>query len=232
MFKLHIELLQCKQIIFGGSADNGYARLFGPYTGNSVYRERITLLEGPPFASELASLVDKFHTTSFPAVFRSTKISARPVPFSVTPPRSTSPRPSTYAASLQSLPAQTASLPARPVAPRNSQGQRVDLPLGRVPQDLVDILKPKKLCNTHHLAGYCLFARYGKRCKFDHDKTLNRQEIVALRFIARLSPCNQGLGCDNVNCIFGHQCYRPYCPRNDCDFPPEMHGVDQRMANR
>ncbi|KGM92213.1 uncharacterized protein PADG_11751 [Paracoccidioides brasiliensis Pb18] len=35
---------------------------------------RVTMLEGPPFERELAELKDKCHTTSFPTVFRDTKL--------------------------------------------------------------------------------------------------------------------------------------------------------------
>ncbi len=64
--------LHCKHIIFGGSSDNGYARLLGPLSGDDTMR--VTMLEGPPFAPELLRLTNKYKTTSFRNVFRDTKI--------------------------------------------------------------------------------------------------------------------------------------------------------------
>ncbi|KAJ6113597.1 CCCH zinc finger DNA binding protein [Penicillium sp. IBT 18751x] len=44
-FEHHFRDIHCQHIIFCGSADNGYARVLGPYRGSS----RISLVEGPPF---------------------------------------------------------------------------------------------------------------------------------------------------------------------------------------
>ncbi|KAI4923545.1 hypothetical protein J4E85_008584 [Alternaria conjuncta] len=65
MFRHDLADMHCHQILFGGSADNGYARLLGPYTEDDAVRSRITLLEGPPFARELAAIKDRYHTVSF-----------------------------------------------------------------------------------------------------------------------------------------------------------------------
>ena len=74
MFSHDYEKAHCQRILFGGSADNGYARLFGPLAYRDDARERITLVEGPPFARELADLKGKFRTVSFEKVFRSEKL--------------------------------------------------------------------------------------------------------------------------------------------------------------
>jgi hypothetical protein len=47
-FNLGFEDVQCRHIVFGGSADNGYARLLGPH----VKPDKVSLLNGPPFARE------------------------------------------------------------------------------------------------------------------------------------------------------------------------------------
>ncbi|KAI4636882.1 hypothetical protein J4E93_010898 [Alternaria ventricosa] len=62
MFRHDLADMHCQQILFGGSADNGYARLLGPYNEDDAVRSRITLLEGPPFARELAAIKDRYHT--------------------------------------------------------------------------------------------------------------------------------------------------------------------------
>src|SRR4051794_16993795 len=69
MFKLHIGDVHCRHVIFGGPADRGYARLLVGYTGDEGLRDRITLLEGPPFARELIPLKDKFRTCKFETLF-------------------------------------------------------------------------------------------------------------------------------------------------------------------
>src|SRR5689334_20617234 len=84
-FRLHVGDVHCKHIVFCGSTDNGYARLLGPYSGAEATCSRITMVEGAPFERELAELKDKFCTTSFPVVFRDTKLPpGRRVSFSAT----------------------------------------------------------------------------------------------------------------------------------------------------
>ncbi|KAL9627193.1 MAG: hypothetical protein Q9164_007679, partial [Protoblastenia rupestris] len=189
VFKLYVGNAQCKHILFGGSADNGYTRLLGPYSGNESVTKRITLVEGPPFAGEMATLDEKFHSTSFPTVFRDTKIPTRRVSFSTTPPKSISPKPPSWAATVQSKPAQANNLPARQTTPtppsvsvpipRNSKGQRVDPPI-KASQTMVAIMKQKKLCNNWYLTAYCPY----NDCKHGHNEKLNEKQIAALRLVA------------------------------------------------
>ncbi|KAI4146145.1 MAG: hypothetical protein L6R39_003562 [Caloplaca ligustica] len=238
IFKLHIGQLQCKHIIFGGSADNGYARLLTPYIGDEVVRDRITLLEGPPFAGELAVLVNKFRTTSFPTVFRDAKIPNRRVSFSTTPPKSTSPHPPSWAATVQTRPAAELDSrplreptpppenPKKPAILRNSKGQRVD-PIIKVPNLLVVTMKQKKLCNNHYLGGYCPYVN----CTHSHGEKLNDKAMAALRVVARMGPCSGGVYCDDEDCFSGHQCRREYCDTKSCRFPYDMHFVDQKVVN-
>ncbi|WKT53588.1 hypothetical protein QSH57_004150 [Fusarium oxysporum f. sp. vasinfectum] len=61
-FQHHLADVHCRQIFFGASADSAYARLLGKYLQDEVVRRRICLIEGPPWAQELADLKDKFHT--------------------------------------------------------------------------------------------------------------------------------------------------------------------------
>jgi hypothetical protein len=72
-FEHYLHDVHCQHIIFCGSADNGYARVLGPYYGSNY----ISLIEGPPFPRELRDLATAFKTTSFPSVFRSKKLSRR-----------------------------------------------------------------------------------------------------------------------------------------------------------
>lgn len=71
-FKLHVNDFHCRQIFFGGSHDNGFARLLEQYADDKHALRRVTLLEGVPFEKELAVL--PFDTVKFPGIFRDTKI--------------------------------------------------------------------------------------------------------------------------------------------------------------
>ena len=71
-FKLHLYDYHCRQILFGCSHDNGYARLLEQYVDDREAMTRVTLLEGTPFEKELAIL--PFATKKFPDIFRETKI--------------------------------------------------------------------------------------------------------------------------------------------------------------
>ena len=212
LFKFYVGHLQCKHILFGGSADNGYARMLGPFTENESIRDRITLLQGPPWAAELASLVPKFKTTTFPTVFRDTKIPARRVSFSTTPPTSASPKQS-WASAIQTKPQELDVRPSRqptpPVYPvndakiyRNEKGQRVDPPI-KASTAWINFIKPKKLCN-HHYLGHCPF----NDCAHSHREKLSKEGMDALRVIARMTPCYKGLECDDESCFYGHRCTR------------------------
>lgn len=233
IFKIHIEDVHCKHVILGGSADNGYARLLGPYSDDKAIRKRITMLEGPPFAQELSALVGKFNQCSFSEIFRDTKIPPRRVSFSATPPKSTSPKPTYSAAISTPMDSKASSAKESPPKPeggifRNNQGQRVDRPI-KVNRTLVNRMKQRKLCNHHHLAGDCSFIG----CKHEHAKNLNGTELDALRCVARLAPCEFGLQCDDEYCFAGHRCTFENCKgaqQADCKFPAEMHYVDTKIV--
>ncbi|MCJ1312370.1 hypothetical protein MMC25_006044 [Agyrium rufum] len=103
--------VQCQATIFGGSADNGYARLLQPYVGESSKKKRVILVEGLPFVKELAGLKDNFLVACFPDVFRHAKLPPRRVSFSTTPPSTPVPNALSYAAITN--PADTAAI--RPI---------------------------------------------------------------------------------------------------------------------
>jgi hypothetical protein len=267
-FKMHMTDLHCQHVIFGGSADNGYARLLEPYSKDSKYVKRITMLEGPPFANELINLVDNFATTSFESVFRKNKLNFRNAPFDNAPAtsfhttytnlpvqglskvpnsmpyskenRDREVRPATYLnytntlvqgqskwSSPTTFLTEDSDRESRPEKfLRNSKGERVDpqLHLRCSQQDVMDI-RPKKLCNNYHLLGHC---SYGNACSHRHGPELKPNELDALRSIARLTPCGNGLRCKDESCVYGHKCQRRFCVITQCRFPPEMHNVDMK----
>lgn len=234
-FQLGIENVQCRHIIFGGSADNGYARLLGPH----VESTQVTLLKGPPFARELAELAMKYPTLDCPTVFRQTKLLGRSNLLDLTPPRSpaqgnaivsnyatvaTAPQRSTNVATNGVV---TAGSTNNGRVARNAAGLRVDIPV-QFSRAEVKLLKSRKLCNEHHILGNC---RY-RGCLFKHGTRISGGSLQALRHVARLSSCPQGLLCSEPNCILGHRCTRDGCKNsNGCFFPAEMHGVDARIVS-
>jgi hypothetical protein len=237
------EDVHCQRILFGGSADNGYARLLGPLSRIEAAREQITLLEGPPFVRELAEIKDKFRTASFEKVFRCQKL-VNPkyrAPSSLTPPHTP---PANYATAAGMVPSISVSAstavsaaqrgpavfkhPATTGVLQNKAGQRVDSVLDYSQQDVAS-LKQRKLCNSFHILGKC---RYNEHCTHDHDGNLSNKELVALCALARQSPCQTGLFCEKPECLSGHRCTRSNCLREGCWFSSEMHDVDTMPVAR
>jgi hypothetical protein len=71
-FKLYIDDFHCRQVFFGCSHDNGFARVLENYMMDTAYVAKVTLLEGVPFEKELVAL--PYKTKKFPTLFRETKI--------------------------------------------------------------------------------------------------------------------------------------------------------------
>ncbi|KAF7534645.1 hypothetical protein G7054_g6045 [Neopestalotiopsis clavispora] len=242
IFNLHLDDVHCQQILFGGSADNGYARLLEPYAGNESIRKRITLLEGPPFAKELADIRHRFRTASLGGVFRNQKLPTlkRRVSFRITPPPTPSVQYATAAARTPNTSNQTAdssqSLPASRNASnevlRNSSGQRLDSTLSFTQQHFLK-LKNLKLCNIFYITGKCSFLENYGNCQYKHNASISSEELVALREVARYAACQKGIYCGDPECVAGHRCpweKRGKCEnRKACRFPQDMHNVDTKV---
>ena len=80
MLKLHLSNLNCQHVIFGGSHDNGYARLLEDVADKD--RNKITLLEGVPFERELRTFLSVYGKAKFSDLFRPTKINVYSHPIS------------------------------------------------------------------------------------------------------------------------------------------------------
>lgn len=237
LFEQYLLDIHCQHIVFGGSADNGYARILGHHRGSG----NISLVEGPPFARELRDLVGEFKTTSFPDVFRKRKLSRRvsfgdiTVPPTVTPPRTPTPNYASIAKSAPPVPEDSSSLAKlsartsktgspRLAVYRNANGDRVDVPLRTSPKFKVDALKQQKFCNQFHILGTCY---YGESCTHLHGQRLTGQDLIDLMYIARSSACPVGLQCDDESCFSGHRCPQKTCMIVGCRFP---HKVDTRIV--
>ncbi|KAJ4290467.1 hypothetical protein N0V90_010684 [Kalmusia sp. IMI 367209] len=70
--KLFIDDFHCRQVFFGCSHDNGFARPLEEYMLDQTKVSKVTLLEGVPFGKELAIL--PYKTKKFSGLFRDSKI--------------------------------------------------------------------------------------------------------------------------------------------------------------
>lgn len=215
--------------------------MLGPFTEDETVCKRITLLEGPPFAHELADIKDRFRTVSFDNVFRSQKLVniKRRVSFYLTPPGTPSVDYAKAVAKGSSTPIpasatqQVSAISKKPVMVeilRNRLGHRIDSPLSYSSQDFI-ALKNWKLCNPFHLLGRCPYKENHGSCQHGHGEKLNDKLSQALRAVARQSPCQYGLYCNDPDCISGHRCFRDNCSRTNCRFPPDMHNVDINVVS-
>lgn len=234
MFRVHVRDVHCKHVFLGGSSDNGYARVLEPYAGDEAVKNRITMLEGPPFAAELSALANKFRVTSFSEVFRSKKLGSAS-PSSV----AGSLQPATYAKKASSgAPIEPEKAPKNPLGAlkpatdgilRNKQGQRIDKAIPPVSETAFCLMREAKLCNYYHLGSHCPL----KRCEYLHEPKLWGEHLNARRLVARQSPCKlKDLDCADRNCFYGHRCPNdPNCTRANCRFPAKMHNVDTNVVH-
>jgi hypothetical protein len=221
--------------IFGGSADNGYARLLQPHVRDNPKSHRIILIEGPPFAKELAVLKDKFLVARFPDVFKNKKLPHRRVSFSTTPPPT--PIPTSYAATIgrpvdadgvriDDAYGPSVTVHARKDYPvlQKSRGQRLDAIINP-PPSIVKVMRTTRHCNTFHILGECIY----KKCNYLHGIRIDEKGIEARRFFLRQAPCLSGLQCKDEKCLLGHQCPNRACAKigRGCYFAREMHNVDR-----
>ncbi|WQF80702.1 hypothetical protein CDEST_05716 [Colletotrichum destructivum] len=244
-FKFSVDDVHCRHILFGASADSGYVRLLGSYLETEEVRKKVILIEGPPFAQELAEIRHRFRVASFNKVFRRQKLvnfKRKVSGYYVTPP----PTPSSDYASAAAKPASSSApvhMPRRSSASsnaassvlgeivRNKAGKRVDPPLSYALQDF-NMMKNRKLCNNFHLTGRCYHMETWGRCSHEHGQSPTHKELQALVALARHSYCHTGLDCNDPNCVFGHQCPREDCNGASCryKFPLELHNIDKKIV--
>lgn len=74
VLSLYIYNVHCKQIVFGASADNGYASFLSSFFVDMDVSSRVRLIKGPPFAFEFQNILPRFKCTEFKNVFRSALI--------------------------------------------------------------------------------------------------------------------------------------------------------------
>ncbi|KAF2825693.1 hypothetical protein CC86DRAFT_34066 [Ophiobolus disseminans] len=122
---------------------------------------------------------------------------------------------------------------------RNRAGQRIDPPCRSYDKAEVDRVKRLKLCNVHFLREEC---PYDSSCTHLHAYKATKDELSTLRLVARMAPCSNGSGCQDIKCIYGHRCPAPphrthpvkgtkSCIFGEsCKFPPELHDIDTNVV--
>lgn len=226
--------LHCKHIILC-APEKSYTGFLRNFVSNGKISDRITLVETIQFPQCLAELSSNFPVAKFPKVFRDARI-VTDLPTRLGRIHQTSGIP---ACSYASTASKAVTSPAQPSdhkdsisrrilqeVPVNAKGQRVDPKLPHYDGSIVTVLKDRKLCYQHFLSR----CTHPGRCTHSHNASLNPTEIAALRFIARLSACENGFDCRDPNCVASHMCrYGPRCknPAN-CRYPIFMHGLDPK----
>ena len=91
------------------------------------------------------------------------------------------------------------------VISRNRAGQRIDPPCKDYDKIEVDRVKKIKMCNVHFLRNEC---PYETNCTHLHAYKPTASEVSTLRLVARMAPCSNGSGCQDIRCIYGKK--HPY----------------------
>ena len=82
--------------------------------------------------------------------------------------------------------------------------RRVDKKYNVANEILESIRKRKeynKLCNHYFLQNKC---PKGIGCPFVHDYSTTKEELNAIRVVARVNPCTFGQDCEDMQCFYGH----------------------------
>lgn len=232
--KIFVNNVHCKHIILCASQDDSYTAFLRQYVQTGKRADGVTLVESITFPQNLADVSSSFLGTKFPDVFRTTKLVADGYVNRSGPIQN-----STYAgAAAQNVSAANITMPIRPsgaettivARPRgpilvNAANQRVDSKLPRHDVAIVGALQERNLCKQHFLSN-CTFPP--GTCVYMHDARLAPAELVSLQFLARLSPCGNGIYCRDSNCVAAHMCkYGAKCNNpTACRYPPAMHNLD------
>ena len=245
--KLFVDNVHCKHIILCASSDNSYTGFLRRFVHNGKVSDHITLVEAISFPQDLVNLSPSFLGTKFSSIFRDTKISARPL-LRTGETGQLSTLPNISYASKASKQLEDTSRTTKPAVlstvllkgmhssveanalqqiSLNASNQRVDPKLPHYNREIVPALKTRKLCNRHFLS-YCKYTD----CLYGHDANLDSSELAALRFIARLGACENGVSCRDPYCVASHMCtYSAKCTQpEDCRYPKSMYFLDPEPA--
>ncbi|KAJ5523007.1 hypothetical protein N7513_003255 [Penicillium frequentans] len=240
MFRLFVDLNQCRHIYFAGCHDTGFTSLLTPYRGS----DRMTLIKAASFHRDFEAL--KLPIRELPSVFMSTPLAitkqTAPVckhfqkgicKFGVgcnkqhvpshqqlaksADSDSSSPKPlwSSPAVVGRSQEVLAATLPTQNLKfeeyiPINKDGDRLDT---YCPHP-----SPEAFAEYHRRAkrhrvcnSFHLSGECGDRgCQYDHSHVSNTI-IEVLRYILLQHPCSRAGACRSIKCFWGHICQKPDC---------------------
>lgn len=229
--------------MLAGSADQGYVNFLRQFPDVDPNRARLTLIETVPFPASFRQLASRYQVTTFPDMFRNSKIviPSRPAQAAATSAMSyagATAQSSTSSSTPRLSPVMGRSAPSR-ATPQwatkqrsmhfNRNGQRLDDQLPLCDKTLVESLRRQHHCRRFFLTQCTRF-----RCSFSHDGELSSEQIRALTKLAKEKPCLNGPRCEDPNCVAAHECvYRGRCDWEDeCRYGPDMHNIDHSVARR
>jgi hypothetical protein len=256
----------CHQVIFGGAPQ----LLITNVEQTEKSRERVTLLQSVPttesFTFKTVSFPEVFRTSKTTTSIASvTPRVGTPAPTKENgdgnghlpePPNRESRASSITSANVPAaktwakLAQVAAPLPQTSTVPRavepptrrhNKKGQRIDPPADYDREELQRV-KKIKMCNMYYLhPDGCKWSE--DRCNHRHDYKPTAEEKQLLRSVSRETPCHNGVGCDELVCVYGHRCPHPAATEGSmrglaciqgekCRFPREMHGIKDAAPAR
>ncbi|KAL8669206.1 MAG: hypothetical protein Q9168_006195 [Polycauliona sp. 1 TL-2023] len=251
---LFVHNKQYKHIILGVPHDSGYNTTLDPYKNTPAVASRISLLKNEKLGQDFDGL--PFEVLHFDSIFGSTKLPNERAPYKLQAKPAPQSKPAFQSKpALQSKPAYSPEPPAllpvlhkkrqtpptcfttrNPIYPGpvllNKANERVDEDLG-TPSDFAWkllhslTLNDTKICNIHYLLQRC---NAGSKCRYSHQPTLEKEELIAFALKARLTPCHALSKCRDRMCVSGHVCSRgAICQKGDlCRFF-KVHHVDARV---
>ncbi|KAL1899941.1 hypothetical protein Cpir12675_001162 [Ceratocystis pirilliformis] len=246
----YLQAFNCKHLLLGISHDSGYAPFLDEIYTSSEVGSRISLIEATPTHKHIArtgiSIINMADS-----IFRADKICEGPPTLnSDDSPLPTFATQSGCSAPLTALQSRGASPPPRIkllIPPKASSTSKKATPpwnpgpRGQDPplifnQASVNSIKNrgdgKKLCNLYFLRNTC--PRNIVDCPFDHRHKVTKDELGAIAFLARITPCQYGQDCPNTDCVYGHNCptvREGTCVNAYCKFTVAQHPPNTKFRN-
>ena len=133
----------------------------------------VTLLEGPSWAREMSELKDRFCVCSFHGIFRKDKhlrsnkrtlFTPESLPHKHPRPTKEEPYPNEGLGWSQTL-----------ITP-SERREQYNVP--KLPQEIIEALKAKKVCTRLYLLGRCNYVDFGEY-KYDHHAQHNEDGLIA-----------------------------------------------------
>ncbi|KAJ5982421.1 Zinc finger CCCH-type [Penicillium sp. IBT 35674x] len=240
MFRLFVDLNQCRHIYFAGCHDTGFSSLLTPYRGS----DRMTLIKAASFHRDFEDL--KLPIRELPSVFMSTPLAitkqtapvckhfqkgickfgvgcnkqhvpsnqqlAKSADSDSSSPKQPWASPTVVGHSQGFLAATlpTQSLKSEENIPINKDGDRLDTYCPRPSPEAFD--EYHRRAKEHRVCNsYHLSGECGDMdCQYDHSDVSNTI-IEVLRYILLQHPCSRAGACRSIKCFWGHICQKPNC---------------------